>query len=44
MMYFNENHKWKDVMWFEGCSPEFPSNLGLSKGNLVGIGGYLGSR
>jgi hypothetical protein len=30
-------------MWLFGSSLDFPSNFGISYGNLVGIGGQLGS-
>jgi hypothetical protein len=41
MMEFDEQHKWKEITWFEGYSPDFPSNLGMSEGNLVN-GGPVG--
>ena len=43
MMLFEENHKWKFMMWLVGSSPVFPSNLGMSEGSLVGIAGHVGS-
>ena len=38
-MLFDENHRWNIMMWFWGHSPAFPSNLGMSEGSLVGMGG-----
>ena len=38
-----EHHKWKVVACALGSSPVFPSNLGMSDGNLVGTGGHKGS-
>jgi hypothetical protein len=43
MMLFEENHKWKVITWLAGSSPDFPSNLGISEGSLVGILGHVGS-
>jgi hypothetical protein len=43
MMLFEENHKWKAMIWLVGSSPVFPSNLGMSEGILVGIVGHAGS-
>jgi hypothetical protein len=43
MIYFDENHEWKDITWFKGFSPDLHSNFGMFKGNLVGMGGELGS-
>jgi hypothetical protein len=43
MMLFEENHKWKVMTWLAGSSPDFPSNLGLFEGSLVGILGHVGS-
>ena len=40
---FEEHHKWNVVAWAPGSSPTLPSNLGMSDGNLVGIGGHEGS-
>jgi hypothetical protein len=42
MMLFEENHKWKVMIWLARSSPIFPSNLGMSKGSLVGIVGHVG--
>ena len=36
-----EHYKWKVVTWAPRCSPVFPSNLGISEGNLVGTGGHI---
>ena len=36
---FEEHHKWNVMMWFWGHSRSFPSNLGMSDGSLVGMGG-----
>jgi hypothetical protein len=43
MMLFEEHHKWKVMTWLVGYSPDFPSNLGMSEGSLVGIFGHVGS-
>jgi hypothetical protein len=43
MMLFEENHKLKVIPWLAGSSPDFPSNFGMSEGNLVGILGQVGS-
>jgi hypothetical protein len=43
MMLFEENHKWKVIKWLAGCSPGFPLNFGMPKGNLVGILGQVAS-
>jgi hypothetical protein len=43
MMLFEENHKWKVMIWLVVSSPTFPSNLGMNEGNLVGIVGHVGS-
>jgi hypothetical protein len=43
MMLFEEHHKWKVMTWLAGSSPNFPSNLGMSEGILVGILGHVGS-
>jgi hypothetical protein len=43
MMLFEEHHKWKVMIWLAGYSLAFPSNLGMSKGSLVGIVGHVGS-
>ena len=40
---FKEHHKWNVVAWAPGSSPTFPSNLGMSDGNLVGTSGHEGS-
>ena len=42
MMLFEENHKWKVMIWLARLSPIFSSNLGMSKGSLVGIAGHVG--
>ena len=39
MVLLDEHHRWNVIMWFWGHSPNFPSNLGMSDGSLVGIGG-----
>ena len=39
---FKEHHRWKVMAWVLGSSFAFPSNLGMSEGNLVGIGGQMG--
>ena len=31
------------MTWLAGSSPNFPSNLGMSEGSLVGILGHVGS-
>ena len=41
-MEFEEHHRWKDMIWFCGSSPALPSNLGMSEGSLVGMGGHAG--
>ena len=38
-MLLDEHHKWNVIMWFWGHSLALPSNLGMSDGSLVGIGG-----
>ena len=38
-MLFDEHHKWNVMIWFWGHYPSFPSNLGMSEGSLVGMGG-----
>ena len=38
-MLFDEHHRWNVMMWFWGNYPTFPSNLGMSEGILVGMGG-----
>lgn len=43
MMLFEENHEWKDIIWFVGSSTSYPSNLGMSKGSSVDIVVQLGS-
>jgi hypothetical protein len=43
MILFEEHHKWKVMIWFARSSPTFPSNLGMSKGSLVGMVGHVGS-
>jgi hypothetical protein len=43
MMLFEEHHKWKVKIWLVGSSPNFPSNLGMSEGSLVGMVGHVGS-
>jgi hypothetical protein len=43
MMLFEENHKWKVMIWLARLSPIFSSNLGMSKGSLVGIAGHVRS-
>jgi hypothetical protein len=35
---FDEHHKRKVVMCAPGSSPRFPSNFGISEGNLVSVG------
>ena len=40
---FEEHHIWKVIVWFLGSPPCFPSNLGMSDGNLIGIVGKEGS-
>ena len=42
-MLLEEHHKWKVIRWLVGSSPGFPSNFGISKGNLVGILGQVAS-
>ena len=42
-MELEEHHRWKDMIWFYGSSPTLPSNLGMSEGSLVGMGGHAGS-
>jgi hypothetical protein len=39
----DEHHKWNVVTWSCGSSPLFPSNLGMSKGRLVGTTSQVGS-
>jgi hypothetical protein len=43
MLLFEENHRWKVMIWLAGYSPAFPSNLGMSDDSLVGIVGHVGS-
>jgi hypothetical protein len=43
MILFEENHKWKVMTWLVRSSPDFPSNLGIFEGSLVGILGHVGS-
>ena len=38
-MLLDEHRRWNVIMWFWGHSPALPSNLGMSDGSLVGIGG-----
>ena len=38
-LLLDEHHKWNVIMWFWEHSPALPSNLGMSDGSLVGIGG-----
>ena len=38
-MLLDENHRWNVIMRFWGHSLAFPSNLGMSDGRLVGMGG-----
>ena len=38
-MLFDEHHRWNVIMWFWGHSPALPSNMGMSDGSLVGMGG-----
>ena len=38
-MLLDEHHRWNVIMWFWGHSPTLPSNLGMSDGSSVGIGG-----
>ena len=38
-MLFDEHHRCNVIMWFWGHSPALPSNLGMSNGSLVGMGG-----
>ena len=33
------HHRWYVVIWFAGSSPVFQSNVGMSVGILMGIGG-----
>ena len=42
-MLLDEHHRWNVNMWFWGHSPAFPSNLGMSDGILVGMGGQKAS-
>lgn len=39
----DEHHIWNDQICFEGYSPNFSSNLGISKGSLVHIEDHVGS-
>ena len=39
---FEEHHRWNVMTWVLGSLLDFPSNLGMLKGNLVGIGGQMG--
>jgi hypothetical protein len=41
MMLFEEHHKWNFMIWLDGSSPTFPSNLGMSEGSLLGIAGHV---
>jgi hypothetical protein len=43
MMILEEHHRWKEIMWLVGSSVGFPPNFGMSKGNLVGMLGQVGS-
>ena len=38
-MLLDEHHRWNVIMWFWGHSLALPSNLGMSDGSLVGMGG-----
>ena len=38
-MMLDEHHRWNVIMWFWGHSLALPSNLGMSDGSLVGMGG-----
>jgi hypothetical protein len=42
-MLFEENHRWKVMIWLAGSSPAFTSNLGTFEGSLVGIADHVGS-
>lgn len=39
---FKEHHRWKVIMCVLGSSLALPSNLGISDGSFVGIGGQAG--
>ena len=39
---FEEHHRWKVITCVLGSSFTFPSNLGMSNGNLFGIRGQVG--
>jgi hypothetical protein len=41
IILLEEHHKWKVMTWLVGLLPAFPSNLGISKGSLVGIVGHV---
>jgi len=43
MMEFEEHHMWKFMTWLDGSSPNLPSNLGMSEGSFIGMGGQVGS-
>jgi len=43
MMLLEERYRWNIMMWLVGSSHGFPSNLGLYKGNFVGMLGHMAS-
>lgn len=40
-MLLKERYREKLITWFDESSPVLPSNLGMSEGNLVDIGGQV---
>ena len=42
-MLLEEHHRWKDMTCLVGSSPCFPSNIGMSKGSLLGMVVHVGS-
>ena len=38
----DQHHNWNVIMWLDGSSLGFPSNLGMSEGSFMGIGGHYG--
>jgi hypothetical protein len=43
VMLLDEHHRRNFMMLLAGSSPRFPSNLGISKGNLVAMLGQVAS-
>jgi len=43
IILLEEHHKCKDMIWLEGSSPSFPSNIGMPEGSFMGIFVQVGS-